>query len=427
MRFAQAEADLDARQPTRMVPDLDRIRAVAELLDHPERTYPSIHVTGTNGKTTTARLIGRILCAHGLAAGVYTSPHLTSVTERLALCDEEISEQEFAETYEHLLPYLREVDERSDQRVTYFETLTALAYLWFADKPVDAGVFEVGMGGEWDATNLIQARVAVFCSVDLDHPELGSSIEEVAREKAGIIKEGSTVVIQDPNPDVLAAVEPRVKELGSPMLIGGQDYSLPEVKTAVGGQLLTIRSPVSSYEELFVPLFGAHQAENAATAVMAAEAFLGTELHDDALREAVGGVTSPGRLEVVSRHPLVILDGAHNPDAARRLAEALGDAFVWQRLHLVVAVLGTKDVGGILAPLVSRVSVAYACANSNPKSLSPDRMRAACEAEGIAAIEVPTVAHALDAAVDHASEDDLILVTGSLYTVADARPRYVTD
>ncbi|MGH2684217.1 MAG: bifunctional folylpolyglutamate synthase/dihydrofolate synthase, partial [Actinomycetota bacterium] len=199
MRFAEAEADLAARQPTRMVPDLDRIRAVADLLDHPERTYPSVHVTGTNGKTTTARMIGRILCAHGLAAGVYTSPHLASVTERLALCDDEISEREFGDTYEHLLPFLREVDGRSDQPVTYFETLTALAYLWFADKPVDAGVFEVGMGGEWDATNLIQTRVAVFCSVDLDHPELGSTVAEVAREKAGIIKEGATVVVQDPN------------------------------------------------------------------------------------------------------------------------------------------------------------------------------------------------------------------------------------
>lgn len=424
MDFTEALEELEQRGEGRMVPDLDRIRALAELMDHPERTYPSIHVTGTNGKTTTVRLVARILCAHGLAAGAYTSPHLSSVTERFVLCDDEISEKEFAETYEHLLPYLHEVDERGE-RVTYFEILTALAYLWFADKPVDAGVFEVGMGGEWDATNLIDTKVAVFCSIDLDHPELGATVEEVATEKAGIIKPGSTVVIEEPNPATLAAVESRAAELGCPTIVHGRDYLIEGPSAAVGGQQMTVRTEAATYPDLFLPLFGAHQAENAAAAIVASEAFLGNELNEGSLREGLSGVTSPGRLEVVARHPLVVLDGAHNPSAAIALASSLPEAFVWKRLHLVVGVLETKDVTGILAPLATRTSVAYACASSNPRSLDPERLAAACEAVGMTADVFAEVAHALDAAEANAEEDDLILVTGSLYTVADARPRYV--
>jgi dihydrofolate synthase/folylpolyglutamate synthase len=424
--LSEALAELEARGEGRMVPDLDRIRALAELMDHPERTYPSVHVTGTNGKTTTVRLVSRILCAHGLAAGAYTSPHLSSVTERFVLCDEEMAAKEFAETYEHLMPYLEEVDRRGE-RVTYFETLTALAYLWFADKPVDAGVFEVGMGGEWDATNLVDSKVAVFCSIDLDHPELGSTVEEVAKEKAGIIKPGATVVIEDPSPEVLPVIEARADELGCPTVAHGRDYWIDERASAVGGQQMTVRTKSTEYTDLFVPLFGAHQAENTAAAIVACEAFLGSNLNEASLREALSGATSPGRLEVVSRHPLVVLDGAHNPSAASALTAALPEAFVWKRLHLVVGVLETKDVAGILAPLATRTSVAYACANSNPKSLDPERLAAACDAVGMTADVFPEVADALDAAEANAEEDDLILVTGSLYTVADARPRYVRN
>jgi dihydrofolate synthase / folylpolyglutamate synthase len=427
VRFGEAQADLDARQPTRMVPDLDRIRALADLLDHPERTYPSIHVTGTNGKTTTARLIGRILCGHGLAAGVYTSPHLASVTERLALCEESIPEEEFAEVYRHLQPFLEEVDGHG-QQVTYFETLTALAYLWFADKPVDAAVFEVGMGGEWDATNLIQAQVAVFCSIDLDHPELGSTVAEVAREKAAIIKERATAVVQDAEADALPLIEDRATEMGATLVLRGRDYRLLDRSPAVGGQQVSVAGLRAAYETYFLPLFGAHQAENAATAMVASETFLGRPLDEDALREALAGATSPGRLEVVSRHPLVVLDGAHNPDAARSLARALPEAFVWRRLHLLVGVLEGKDVAGILQRLAPRTSVAYACANASPRSLRADRMATACREAGMAEVEEhPSVADALDAATASAQADDMILVTGSLYTVADARPRYVTD
>jgi dihydrofolate synthase / folylpolyglutamate synthase len=426
VRFADAVRELEARGPGRMVPDLDRIRALADLLDHPELTYPTIHVTGTNGKTTAARVIGRILCAHGLSTGVYTSPHLESVTERLALCDDPVSEEEFAEAFGHLGPFLDQVDLRGEA-VTYFEALTAMAFLWFADKPVDAGVFEVGMGGEWDATNLIRAKVAVFCSIDVDHPELGSTVEEVAGEKAGIIKEGSAVVVQDPDPRALSPIGERASRMGARLLVRDRDWRVAGRTPAVGGQQITIEGVRGAYEGFILPLHGAHQAGNAGAAIVACEAFLDRALAEEALREALAGVTSPGRLEVVSRHPLVVLDGAHNPDAARALAPSLSEAFAWERLHLVIGVLETKDVDGILEPLAPRVAAAYACANSNIRSLAPDRLAAACRAAGLATSAYGSVSEALDVAEESAAEEDLILVTGSLYTVADARPRYRGD
>jgi dihydrofolate synthase / folylpolyglutamate synthase len=427
VRFAEALVELEARGEGRMVPNLERITALAELLDHPQRTYPSIHVTGTNGKTTTTRLISRILCGHGLAAGAYTSPHLSSVTERVALCAEDITEEEFAEAYEHLLPYLRTVDEQGEDRVTYFEALTSLAYLWFADKPVDAGVFEVGMGGEWDATNLIEARVAVVREVALDHPELGATVEEVAREKAGVIKPNAIVITHDAPTDAFRVIEERAREMNAHIHIRELDFGVRMSEQAVGGQRILVKGLHAEYDDLFLPFFGEHQADNAAAAIAASEAFINHQLDPATLREAFGGATSPGRLEIVSRHPLVVLDGAHNPAASIALAETLPDAFVWKRLHLVIAVLETKDVAGIVAPLATRTSAAYACANSNAKSLAPDRMAAACDAVGMKSEGFASVADALDAAEARAEEDDLILVTGSLYTVADARPRYVKE
>lgn len=409
-----------------MVPDLERITALAELLNDPQRTYPSIHVTGTNGKTTTTRLISRILCGHGLAAGAYTSPHLSSVTERIGLCEDDITEEEFSEAYEHLLPYLRTVDEQGDERVTYFEALTALAYLWFADKPVDAAVFEVGMGGEWDATNLIDARVAVIREVALDHPELGATVEEVAGEKAGVIKKDAIVITHDGPAQASRVIEERAREMNARLHVRERDFGVRMSEQAVGGQRLLIAGLNAEYDDLFLPLFGEHHADNAAAAVAACEAFINHELDPATLREALAGATSPGRLEVVSRHPLVVLDGAHNPSASVALAKTLPEAFVWKRLHLVIGVLETKDVAGIVAPLASRTAAAYACPSSNPKSLDPERMAAACDAVGMKVDPFASVARALDAAEARADEDDLILVTGSLYTVADARPRYTT-
>jgi dihydrofolate synthase / folylpolyglutamate synthase len=420
VRFEEALAELESRQPERMVPDLSRITALAELLDDPELAYPTIHITGTNGKTTTARIATAIACAHGLTTGLYTSPHLLSVTERLQVCGRPIGETEFGEEYEHLLPYLQTVDARGE-RVTYFEALTALAYLWFADKPVALAVFEVGMGGTWDATNLVAGDVAVLCPIALDHPELGSTVEEVATEKAGIIKPGKTVVCRQQPDEAMRVIAARAEEYEAAVVLEGRDFEVVERYPAVGGQQLVVRTPGATYGDLFVPLFGEHAARNAAAALTAVETLFGRELSADAVRAALASASSPGRLEVVSRQPLVVLDGAHNPAGAEALAAALSEAFTWERLHLILAISANKDVEGIvreLAPLADRV---YATHNRSERSADVEQTHAAVAALGKDVVDAPSVAEALEAARAAAGPDDLIAVTGSLYTVADAR------
>ncbi|MGZ4114529.1 MAG: bifunctional folylpolyglutamate synthase/dihydrofolate synthase [Actinomycetota bacterium] len=420
MRFQEALAELESRQPERMVPDLSRITALAELLDDPELAYPTIHITGTNGKTTTARIATAIACAHGLTTGLYTSPHLLSVTERLQVCGRPIGETEFGEEYEHLLPYVQTVDARGE-RVTYFEALTALAYLWFADTPVALGVFAGGMGGTWDATNLVAGDVAVLCPIALDHPELGSTVEEVATEKAGIIKPGKTVVCREQPDEAMRVIAARSEEYEAAVLLEGRDFGVAERYPAVGGQQLVVRTPGATYDDLFVPLFGEHAARNAAAALTAVETLFGRELSADAVRAALASASSPGRLEVISRQPLIVLDGAHNPAGAEALAAALSEAFTWERLHLILAISANKDVEGIareLAPLADRV---YGTRNRSERSADVERTHAAVAALGKDVVDVPSVPEALEAARGAAGPGDLIVVTGSLYTVADAR------
>lgn len=424
MRFDEAVADLDARGEGRMIPTLDRIRRLVELMGDPQHAYPTVHVAGTNGKTTTTRLVQRILCGHGVTAGALTSPHLQTVRERLTLCGEPIEEQEFADTYEHLRLFLEEVDGQGE-RVTYFEALAAMAVLWFADKPVDIGVFEVGMGGSWDATNVVRSEVAVISPIGLDHPELGTTVEQVAGEKAGILKEGTRAVVREQRSEALKVLQARAAEVGAILHLEGEDFGVPVRDLAVGGQRLAIRGLRGEYPGLTLPLHGEHAARNAAAAAAAAELVLDRELGAEALREALAGASSPGRMEVVSRHPLVMLDGAHNPAGTEALAAALGEAFIWERLYLVLAVLETKDAGGIVSALASRTTSAFTCASRHPRAMDPERLATVAERAGIPAIAHPTVDAALDAAEAAAGPDDLILVTGSLYTVADARPRYL--
>jgi dihydrofolate synthase/folylpolyglutamate synthase len=426
MEYSEALRDLDGRQPESM-PErgLDRVRAVAELLDHPESTYPSIQITGTNGKTTTARIITALACRHGLATGTYISPHLDDVRERLSLCGERISEEEFAETYGHLLPFLERVDGPS-LRVTYFETLTALAYLWFADKPVDLGVLEVGLGGTWDATNLVRGDVAVLCPIGLDHVRLlGNTVEQVATEKAGIIKEGRVAVVREQRPEAMAVIERRCKEVGAELLLEGTDFDLAGRTQGVGGQSLSIRSRHALYEDVFFPLVGEQLARNAVASVVAVESLLDRPLDDDSLRAALRSVASPGRMEVVGRRPLVVLDGAHNPDAAAAVAEALPEVFTWNRLHLVVGMFEDKDVESVvrlLAPLADR---AYACMNTGSRAAPVSRVEAALRQSGVDHVQAfETVGAAVASAMAAADPEDLILVTGSFYTVADARPLF---
>jgi dihydrofolate synthase/folylpolyglutamate synthase len=406
-------------------PSLDRIRALAEALDHPELAYPSIQVTGTNGKTTTARMIAALGCAHGLTTGTFISPHVESVTERISVCGEAMADQEFGEEYGRLLPYLQRVDAMGHP-ATYFETLTALAYLWFADKPVELGVFEVGMGGTWDATNLVRGDVAVLCPIGIDHKELGSTVAEVATEKAGIVKEGNTAVVREQRPEALRVIEQRCEEIGATLLLEGPDFALERRAPAVGGQLVGVRGLHGSYEDVFLPLFGEQLARNAAISVVALESLVGRSLDQSAVAGALGAVTSPGRVEVVGRRPLVVLDGAHNPDAASALTEALAESFTWERLHLVLGMFADKDVESVarlLAPLADR---AYVCRSSSPRAAPTDRVERALKDAGRSDVATfDSVDEAVEAARDTAGSGDLILVTGSFYTVADARPLFV--
>ena len=421
MRFEDAVAELEARQPEHMPkPDLERIRALSAMLDDPQRTYPTIHVTGTNGKTTTARLAAALACGLGITTGLFTSPHLSSVTERFLVCDEQMPDDEFGSEFERLLPYLRLVDEQVGP-VTYFEALTALAYLWFADAPVGLAVVEVGMGGTWDATNLIEGDVAVIGPVGLDHPELGSTIPDVASEKAGIIKEGKVAVVREQAPEALEVIEGACEDQIATLLLEDRDWAIERRVPALGGQAFAVRGLHRPYEDLTLPLYGAHAAHAAGAAVVALEALFERAVDEEAVRAALARASVPGRLEVVARHPLIVLDGAHNRAAAAALASALLEGFTWERLHLVIAVFSNKDLRGILAELTPLADVAYSAATSSVRARPADEIAAALESEGVAAQTFSDVVAALVAARAAAGVHDLILVTGSLYTVADAR------
>jgi dihydrofolate synthase/folylpolyglutamate synthase len=422
MRFADALDALDRRQPEHMPePSLDRIRAVSELMDDPQLTYPTIHVTGTNGKTTIARAAADIACSHGVKSGLYTSPHLHTVRERLSVCGVEISEEEFAEEWVHLAPYLEVVDGQEHGASTYFEAITALAFLWFADKPVGLAVIEVGMGGSWDATNLVAGDVAVIGEIGLDHPELGSSVQEVATEKAGIIKPGKIVVVREQSDEALKVVEARASDVGATVLLEGRDWDVTARLPAVGGQQFRVQGAHATYDELFLPMFGEHVVRNVAAAIVAVESILGYRLDPDAIRSAIGTLRIPGRLEVVARSPLIVLDGAHNPAGAEALARALVEAFTWSRLHVVLAVSSNKDLDGVVAALAPMADVWFPAQNESVRSFPAEHVAERVAAAAGRVADLGTVEESLAAARDAAAEDDLILVTGSLYTVADAR------
>lgn len=422
MRFDEAVARLDRRQPEHMPePSLDRIRAVSGLLDDPQLTYPTIHVTGTNGKTTIARAAADISCAHGVKTGLFTSPHLRSVRERLALCGAEISGQEFAEEWAHLEPYLEVVDGQEHGASTYFEAITALAFLWFADKPVGLAVVEVGMGGSWDATNLVAGDVAVIGEISLDHPELGSTVQEVATEKAGIIKTGKIVVVREQPDEALKVIEARAADVGATVLLEERDWEVEVRVPALGGQQFRVRGVHETYDELFLPMFGEHAVRNVAAAIVAVESIIGHALDPDATRVAIDALRIPGRLEVITRSPLVILDGAHNPAGAEALARTLSESFTWSRMHVVLAVSSNKDVDGVIGALAPLADVWYPATNESVRSFPAEHVAERIAAAGGRVADLGTVEESLAVARDAAATADLILVTGSLYTVADAR------
>lgn len=432
--LARVEAELARRWPeSRIDPSLDRIAALVDLLGQPQRSYPVVHVAGTNGKTSTARIVDALLLELGLRTGRYTSPHLESVTERISLDGDPVGPQRFADAYDELAPYLELVDARNPATpVSFFEAVTAMAFATFADAPVDVAVLEVGLGGRWDATNVADAQVAVVTPVALDHVAyLGETLAEIAAEKAGIIKPGSLAVLAHQSFEAAEVLVRRAAEVGATVAREGLELGVRHRDVAVGGQLLTVQGLAGVYDGLFLPLHGQHQAQNAALALAAVEGLLGggrDMLDVEAVRAGFARAVSPARLEVVRRSPPVLLDAAHNPDGGRALAAAVPEAFAFTRLVGVVAVLGDKDAEGLLAELEPLLAAVVVTVNSSPRCLPVDELaRVAVEVFGPDRVEVAgRLDDAIALAIELAEQDAAfggpgVLVTGSVVTAGDAR------
>lgn len=425
-----------ARAPEHdLQPSLDRIQAVMELLGDPQRTFPVIHLTGTNGKTSTTRIIEAILRELGLGTGRFTSPHLHSMRERIALNGRPIPVEKFLDAYEQVLPFVEMVDARSvasgGPRMTYFEVLVAVAYAAFADAPVDVAVVEVGLGGSWDATNVIDAGVSVILPIDIDHRHfLGDTVELIATEKSGIIKaDGITVMALQPHDEVTMILRDKAAEVGARLVAEGVDYGITARDVAVGGQQISVRGLAAEYPDLFVPLHGAHQAQNVATAIAAVEAFLGggeQPLDLEVLRAALATVESPGRLEIVRRSPTVIVDSAHNPHGARALGAALEDSFMFARTIGVLAILADKDATEMLEILEPVFDEVVVTRSTSPRALRPSELGAlAEEVFGEQRVHVVNdLPDALDRAAELADEGGVsggVIATGSVTIAAEVR------
>ena len=435
--YRSVEAELLARWPeTKLEPSRDRIVALMDLLGSPQRAYPSIHITGTNGKTSTARMIDALLRALNLRTGRTTSPHLEEVRERICLDGEPIGKRRFVEVYRDVKPFAELVDERQPHRLSFFEMITGLAYAAFADAPVDAAVVEVGLGGTWDATNVIDAAVAVVTPISLDHTRLlGDTVEDIAWEKSGIIKPDALAILAQQPLEAAQVLIRQAAEIGATVAREGIEFGVMDRQLAVGGQQLVVRGLSREYDGIYLPLYGAHQAHNAACAIAAVEAFLGAgqgggSLEPELVREALGAVTSPGRLEVVRRSPTVLLDAAHNPGGALATAEAVAEEFAFDHLVGVVAVSADKDVRGLLEAFEPVLDEVVVTRNSTPRSMAVPELAAL--AADVFGQERVWVEERLDDAIDRAvglaeagvADASLggtgVLVTGSVITAGEA-------
>ena len=433
--YAEVEAALLGRWPeSRLEPSLDRILALTELLGDPQRAYPVIHLTGTNGKTTTSRMIDALVRARGLRPGRFTSPHVESLTERISVDGDPLTEEAFVQAYLDVAPFLELVDADSEHPLSFFETVVGMAFAAFADAPVDVAVLEVGMGGSWDATNVADGSVAVVTPIAVDHTQyLGGRPAEIAVEKAGIIKPGATVVVAAQDEDVLAVLAERAREVGATMLVEGIDFGVVHQAAAVGGQVMTLSGLRRQYDELFLPLYGAHQAQNAVLALAAVEALTDDEpLSDEIVREAFGEVTSPGRLEVVRRGPTILLDAAHNPHGAAASVEAIRESFTFDPLVGVVGMMADKDVEGFLAELEPVLSEIVCTQSSSIRSLPAEQLaEVARDLFGEHRVRLhPRLDDAIEQAVTLAETGGSlgesigsggVIVTGSVVTVGEAR------
>jgi dihydrofolate synthase / folylpolyglutamate synthase len=435
--LARVEAELLRRWPeTRLQPSLGRISALVDLLGSPHRAYPVVQVAGTNGKTTTARMVDELLRGFGLRVGRFTSPHLQSMRERIVLDGEPVGAERFVETYDDISPYVQMVDAAGEHPMSFFEVMVGMAYATFADAPVDVAVIEVGMGGTWDATNVVDARVAVVTPVALDHAEyLGPDVGTIAGEKAGIIKGDAVAVLARQQPAALDALVRRAVEVEAVVAREGTEFGVLDRRVAVGGQQLRLQGLGGEYEEVFLPLFGAHQAQNAATALAAVEAFLGAgaatgTIDVETVRGAFAAVRSPGRLERVRTSPTVLVDAAHNPAGMAATVDAIRESFDFTRLVGVVGVVHGKDVAGMLTALEEVCAELVVTQNSSPRAMPADELGAlAVDVFGADRVSVsPRLPEALTEAIElaEAGPDDAlggsgVLVTGSVITAGEAR------
>lgn len=433
--FEEVEDALLSRWPeTRLEPSLDRITAFTELLGEPQRAYRSIHLTGTNGKTSTSRMVDTLLRALDLRTGRFTSPHVERMSERISIDGEPLDDEAFVRAFNDVAVYTHLVDAAGEHPLSFFETVVGMAYAAFADAPVDVAVVEVGMGGSWDATNVIDADVAVVLPIAVDHAKyLGETPVEIAREKAGIIKPGSVAVLAEQSAEVATVLMERAVEVGAEVVRQGVEFGVVHRTPAVGGQLVTIQGVRARYDDLFLPLYGAHQAQNAAVALAAVESLTGgAALDDELVRAAFAEFTSPGRLEVVRRSPTIILDAAHNPHGARASAAALEDSFSFTPLVGVMGVMEDKDHEGVLAAFEPYLSHLVCTQNSTPRSMTAAALgRAAAEIFGEDRVSVvDDLADAIDRAAAFAEAGEAVsssigsgavLVTGSVVTVGEAR------
>lgn len=412
-------------------PRLEPTRSLVDLLGNPQDAAPVIHVSGTNGKTSTSRMIESLLRADGLRTGLLTSPHLDSFTERIVIDGEPISDEALERNWDDIAPYLGMVDAELEAAgelpLTFFEALTGLAFACFADAPVDVAVIEVGMGGEWDSTNVATAAVAVFAPVGLDHlGRIGSTLQEIAQTKAGIIKPESIVVSAVQESAVAHILRDRAQQLGAQISFADDEFALRETRLAVGGQLISVRGRAGDYAELLLPLFGDYQASNAALAIAAVESLLGDgsqPIDLSVVEEGLAEVRSPGRLEIVGVSPSVVVDGAHNPHGIHALCATVAETFGFDEIAVVLAVLAEKDARGILRELEVLNAQLFVTQSESDRAVPATELAALAESEGFQVSSSVSSADALNAARDWAgqAEGRGVLVTGSLTLVAEAR------
>lgn len=411
-------------------PRKERTARILELLDDPQKTYRVVHITGTNGKTSTARIIESLLRAHGLRTGLFTSPHLERFTERIMIDGQPIADAAIAEAWDEIEPFVgivdAELEAAGDAPLTFFELLTVLAFVAASDAPVDVLVLEVGMGGEWDSTNTADGDVAVFTPIAIDHADrLGDTIEKIAGVKAGIIKEGAAVVSAQQPEEAEAVLRRAAAEKNATIAFAGEEFGLADQKLAVGGQLLTLKGLAGHYVEEYLPLYGAHQGHNAALAVAAVESLIGAgsqHIADDIITEGLQGATSPGRLQLLGIAPTVVVDAAHNPHGAEALAQSLDDSFDFDEWGIVLGVLADKDAEGIIARLAPAAAHIFATAPASDRANDADAIADLVENAGFRATVHPSLADAADAAREWAasSERRAVVIAGSVVLAGEA-------